>query len=411
PSSPAAAPIDGQDAGEGSPFFGIGTLGSILQHVRLPDASLRILIQGRRRVRLKGLHHEAGAWSASIEEIPTAAEDAIRVAALERIVIGQFQEIIALLPEGADEIRQLLGHIQDPSQLADFISANLNLDVERKQALLEESSVARRLERLARILGEEQKVLEYGSQLQQQMKKEVEKTQKEFWLREQLRVIQQELGEGEGDEAAELRRQIEAAGMSAEAKEQAERELNRLERTLPQAPDYHVIRSYLEWLIALPWSKESDDGIDLARAREVLDRDHYDLEEVKERIVEFLAVRKLNPEQAGPILGFVGPPGVGKTSLGRSIAEAMGREFTRMSLGGVRDEAEIRGHRRTYVAALPGRIIRGIREAGVRNPIFMLDEIDKLGQDFRGDPTSALLEVLDPAQNHSFSDHYLEVAF
>jgi ATP-dependent Lon protease len=346
-----------------------------------------------------------------VEQITAPTEEGTRLQALHRIVLGQFLELISALPQVGEELRELLVQIREPGQLADFISAHLNLEVERKQELLEEFSVTRRLERLAAILGEEQKVLEYGTQIQQKLKDEVEKTQREFWLREQLRIIQQELGETEESDAVQLRKQIDAAGLPAPALEQADRELRRLEKTLPQAPDYHIIRSYLEWMAALPWSRESGEAIDLKRAREVLDRDHYDREEVKERIVEYLAVSKLNPELHGPILCFVGPPGVGKTSLGQSIADALGRTFTRISLGGIRDEAEIRGHRRTYIGALPGRILRGLRQVGQRNPVFVLDEIDKIGQDFRGDPSSALLEVLDPAQNHSFSDHYLEVAF
>ncbi|HEX6937985.1 MAG TPA: endopeptidase La [Longimicrobiales bacterium] len=402
---------DAADDGEEPPFYSVGTLGLILQHVRLPDATLRVLVQGRTRLRLKEFRHEDGAWSAAVEAVPPTEEDHVRVQALQRIVIGQFEEIASLLPQGADELKQLLAHISDAGRLADFIGAHLTLDVERKQRLLEEPSVAGRLEQLATILKEEQKVLEYGSELQQKLQDEVEKTQKEFWLREQMKVIQRELGEGGESDAELFRRRIAAAAMPDAVREQAERELHRLERTLEQAPDYHIIRGYLEWLVEMPWARESAGEVDLGHARYVLDRDHYDLDDVKQRLIEFLAVRKLNPEQKGPILCFVGPPGVGKTSLGRSIAEALSRQFTRISLGGIRDEAEIRGHRRTYIGALPGRIIRGIRQAGVRDPVFMLDEIDKVGQDFRGDPAAALLEVLDPAQNHTFSDHYLEVPF
>lgn len=395
-----------------SPFYSVGTLGVILQHVKLPDGSARVLIQGRKRLRVSEFRRSDGVWMAlGGEVVAVQDDDPTRVQALQRVVVGHFREIASLLPQGGEEIMQLLAHISDASQLADFIVAHLDLDVERKQQLLEEASVAGRLEQLAAILKQEQKVLEYGSELQQKLRDDVEKTQKEFWLREQMKVIQQELGEGGESDAAEFRRRIEAAGMPDPVREQADRELRRLERTLEQAPDYHIIRTYLEWLVDMPWSRESAEEIDLARARQILDRDHYDLDEVKQRIIEFLAVRKLNPGRQGPLLCFVGPPGVGKTSLGRSIAEAIGRQFTRVSLGGIRDEAEVRGHRRTYIGALPGRIVRGIRQVGVRNPVFMLDEIDKLGQDFRGDPTSALLEVLDPAQNHAFSDHYLEVPF
>lgn len=400
---------DESDAND-PPFYGVGTLGVILQHGELPGGALRLLIHGRGRLRVRGCARDGEHWYADVVRIDAPQEDGTRLEALHRIVLGQFLELLSALPQVGEELRELLVQIRDPGQLADFICAHLNLEVERKQELLEEFSVSKRLEQLARILSEEQKVLEYGTEIQQKLKDEVEKTQREFWLREQLRIIQEELGEEESD-VAQLRQEIEAAGLPPQAREQADRELKRLERTLPQAPDYHIIRSYLEWMASLPWSRAAEGEIDLKRAREILDRDHYGREEVKERIVEYLAVRKLNPELHGPILCFVGPPGVGKTSLGQSIAEAMGRSFTRVSLGGIRDEAEIRGHRRTYIGALPGRILRGLRQVGERNPVFVLDEIDKIGMDFRGDPSAALLEVLDPAQNHSFSDHYLEVAF
>jgi len=400
---------DESDAAD-PPFYDVGTLGVILQHGELPGGALRLLIHGRGRLRVRGCARNGEHWYADVVRIDAPKEEGARLQALHRIVLGQFLELLAALPQAGEELRELLVQIRDPGQLADFICAHLNLEVERKQELLEEVSVVRRLEQLARILNEEQKLLEYGTQIQQKLKDEVEKTQREFWLREQLRIIQEELGEEESD-VVQLRQQIEAAGLPQHAREQADRELRRLDRTLPQAPDYHIIRTYLEWMAALPWSRAAQGEIDLKRAREILDRDHYGREEVKERIVEYLAVRKLNPELHGPILCFVGPPGVGKTSLGQSIADAMGRSFTRVSLGGIRDEAEIRGHRRTYIGALPGRILRGLRQVGERNPVFVLDEIDKIGQDFRGDPSAALLEVLDPAQNHSFSDHYLEVAF
>ncbi|HLU24308.1 MAG TPA: endopeptidase La [Longimicrobiales bacterium] len=393
------------------PFFRVGTHGVIVQMIKLPDASVRLLLQGRRRLRVREFTCDDGRWYGVVERFEEEAGDRARIDALQRKVLALFQEIAARTPGIGAEVGELLQEIGSAGQLADVIGANLNLEVERKQALLEEPSVARRLDVIAGLLGKERQALEYGQELEGKLKSELEKAQRELWLREQLRVIQEELGEGEQGDVAELRRRLESAGLPESAREHAERELRRLERTMPQAPEYHVIRTYVEWLASLPWSAESPEEIDLERAREILDRDHYDLDEVKERIIEHLAVRKLNPEQRGPILCFVGPPGVGKTSLGRSIAEALGRKFVRASLGGVRDEAEIRGHRRTYVGALPGRIIRGLRDAGVRNPVFMLDEIDKIGQDFRGDPSAALLEALDPAQNHGFSDHYLEVSF
>ena len=405
----------GRDPGEGTPqdppFFGVGTLGHVFQAIELPDGTLRALLQGRTRVRIQEFIHQDGRWLARAEPLPSEEGDGLRVEALRHVILDLFREILKFSPQLPEEVQAVLDHITNAEQLGDFIAGHLNIAVERKQELLEEANVARRLERLAAILGEERKVLEYGNELQQKIKDNVEKTQREFWLREQLRVIQQELGEGEVSELGRLRQQIEAAGMPEAARKQAERELRRLEQMVPQAAEYQVVLNYLDWLVSLPWSKESPETIDLERARQVLDRDHFDLEEAKERIIEYLAVRKLNPGLHGPILCFIGPPGVGKTSLGRSISEALGRKFVRVSLGGVHDEAEIRGHRRTYVGAMPGRIIQGVRRAGVRNPVFVLDEIDKMGQDFRGDPTAALLEVLDPAQNHSFSDHYLEVEF
>jgi ATP-dependent Lon protease len=401
----------GESTPQNPPFFGVGTLGHVLQAIELPDGTLRALLQGRARVRIQEFIHQEGRWFARAESLPSEEGDGLRVEALRHVIQDLFREILTFSPQLPEEVQAVLDHITNAEQLGDFIAGHLNIPVERKQELLEEANVARRLERLAAILGEERKVLQYGSELQQKIKDNVEKAQREFWLREQLRVIQQELGEDEVSELGRLRQQIEAAGMPEAARKQAERELRRLEQMVPQAAEYQVVRNYLDWLVSLPWSKESPETIDLERARQVLDRDHFDLEEAKERIIEYLAVRKLNPGLHGPILCFIGPPGVGKTSLGRSISEALGRKFVRISLGGVHDEAEIRGHRRTYVGAMPGRIIQGVRRAGVRNPVFVLDEIDKMGQDFRGDPTAALLEVLDPAQNHSFSDHYLEVEF
>lgn len=400
------------DGGPGeAPFFDIGTHGSIVQMVKLPDASVRLLVQAGPRFRVREFIREGDGWFVTTEPLPDEDTQGAHVDALQRVVTELFTKIAAASAEGAGDLPEAMTHIQDAAQLADFVAAHLDIDFPRKQELLEQTSVASRLEKLAGILGEEQQVIDYGTELQQKMKEEVGKTQRELWLREQLRIIQQELGEDEEGDVGELRRQMEAAGLSGAPREHTERELRRLERTPPQAAEYQMIRSYLDWIVSLPWSAEREEEIDLSRARSILDRDHYNLEEVKKRIVEYLAVRKLNSELHGPILCFVGPPGVGKTSLGRSIAEAMGREFTRISLGGVRDEAEIRGHRRTYVGALPGRILQGMRRAEVRNPVFMLDEIDKLGNDFRGDPTSALLEVLDPAQNNTFSDHYLEIPF
>ncbi|HOL55426.1 MAG TPA: endopeptidase La, partial [bacterium] len=304
-------------------------------------------------------------------------------------------------------------NIQEPNRLADFIAANLNINTAQKQEILETIDVKERLQKVTYFLNSEVQILEVGKQIQSEIKTEMDKRQREYILREQLKAIQKELGEVDEQtkEINELREKIEQAGMPEEVRREAERELDRLSQMMPGAAEYTVSRTYLDWLINLPWSKSTEDTLDIERAKEILDEDHYDLEKVKNRILEFLAVRKLKNDTHGPILCFVGPPGVGKTSLGMSIARAMGREFVRISLGGVRDEAEIRGHRRTYVGALPGRIIQAIRKAGTNNPVFMLDEIDKLGLDFRGDPAAALLEVLDPQQNSKFVDHYLDVPF
>src|SRR5213078_2092710 len=314
------------------------------------------------------------------------------------------------LPE---ELQLAVTNVDDPSALSHLIAGALRISTEEKQELLEQVDVAKRLRRLSEILARELEVVQLGSKIQSQVQSEIDKGQREYYLREQLKAIQQELGEGDEQQAEvnELRERIEAAELPEEARKQADRELSRLERLPPAAAEYGVIRTYLEWLVELPWTARTDDNLDLAHAREVLDADHYDLERVKDRILEYLAVRQLNPKSPGPILCFVGPPGVGKTSLGRSISTALGREFERISVGGVRDEAEIRGHRRTYIGALPGVIIRALRDAGTKNPVFMIDEIDKMGADFRGDPSSAMLEVLDPAQNSTFRDHYLDLPF
>ena len=313
-----------------------------------------------------------------------------------------------------DDLQTIVINIEDAGRLADYVATNLpNLSIVSKQFVLEQVSVRKRLEYLNTELAKELEVLELRSKIQNQVQEEVGKSQREYFLREQLRAIQRELGEADDTqrEIEELRKKVEASGMTEEAKKEAERELGRLGRMSPAAAEYTVTRTYLDWLVTLPWSVLTTERIDIIKAREVLDRDHYDLEKIKERILEYLAVLELKPQGKAPILCFVGPPGVGKTSLGRSIANAMGRKFVRVSLGGMRDEAEIRGHRRTYIGALPGQVIQNIRRAGSRDPVFMLDEIDKLGADFRGDPASALLEVLDPEQNSTFRDHYLDVAF
>jgi ATP-dependent Lon protease len=395
-------------------LYDVGVVGVVARMMKVPDGTLRILVQGTQRVRLGPYVAEEPYLVARISELPDReVEESPELEALTRNVQRTFSEIIEQIPYLPEELQLAVANIDDPSALCYLIAGALRIDIEEKQELLEEDDVAARLRRLSQILNRELEVVQLGTQIQSQVQSEVDKGQREFLLRQQLKAIQDELGEGDEEQAEinELREQIEAADLPEHARKAAERELSRLEKLPSAAAEHGVIRTYLEWLVELPWSKETEDNLDIAHAREVLDADHYDLEKVKDRILEYLAVRKLNPSSPGPILCFVGPPGVGKTSLGRSIAKALGREFERISVGGVRDEAEIRGHRRTYIGALPGTIIRALRDAGSRNPVFMIDEIDKMGADFRGDPASAMLEVLDPAQNDSFRDHYLDLEF
>jgi ATP-dependent Lon protease len=394
-------------------LYDVGVVGFVARMVKIPDGTLRILVQGMQRVQLGPYPTEHPYLIAQIAELPDVVEPTAELEALTRNVQQTFSEIVEEIPYLPEELRLAVANIDDPAALAHLIAGSLRIGTEEKQKLLEEVDVAKRLRELSRILARELEVVQLGSQIQSQVQSEVDKGQREFFLRQQLKAIQDELGEGDEQQAEvqELRERIEAAELPAQALKAADRELARLEKLPPVAAEHGVIRTYLEWLVELPWSRQTEDNLDIAHAREVLDADHYDLEEVKERILEYLAVRKLNPDSPGPILCFVGPPGVGKTSLGRSIAKALGREFERISVGGVRDEAEIRGHRRTYIGALPGTIIRALRDAGTRNPVFMIDEIDKMGADFRGDPASAMLEVLDPAQNDSFRDHYLDLEF
>ncbi len=394
-------------------LYDVGVVGAVARMVKVPDGSLRILVQGMQRVKLGSYVTEQPYMVAHISEMPDVSEPSAELEALSRNVQRTFMEIVEQIPYLPEELQMAVANIDDPSTLSHLIAGALRIGVEEKQKLLEEVDVAKRLRHLSRILARELEVVQLGTQIQTQVQSEIEEGQREFFLRQQLKAIQEELGEGDEQqaEANELREKIEAAELPEGALKAAERELARLEKLPPAAAEHGVIRTYLEWLVELPWSKETTDNLDLAHARDVLDADHYDLEAIKDRILEYLAVRKLNPESPGPILCFVGPPGVGKTSLGKSIARALGREFERISVGGVRDEAEIRGHRRTYVGAMPGTIIRALRDAGSRNPVFMIDEIDKMGADFRGDPASAMLEVLDPAQNDSFRDHYLDLGF
>src|SRR3954466_13673446 len=394
-------------------LYGVGVAGTVARMMKVPDGTLRILVQGSERIRVVDYVSESPYLVARIEEMPDMVEESTELEALTRNVQSTFSEIIEAIPYLPEELQLAVANLDEPSALSHLISGALRISTEEKQELLETVDVTKRLRRLSEILTRELEVVQLGSKIQSQVESEIDKGQREYFLRQQLKAIQEELGEEDEQQAElnELRERIEEAKLPEEAQKSAERELSRLEKLPPVAAEYGVIRTYIEWLVDLPWSKETEDNLDIAHARKVLDADHYDLEEVKDRILEYLAVRKLNPESPGPILCFVGPPGVGKTSLGRSIAKALGREFERISVGGVRDEAEIRGHRRTYIGALPGTIIRALRDAGTRNPVFMIDEIDKMGADFRGDPSSAMLEVLDPAQNSTFRDHYLDLPF
>ncbi len=394
-------------------LYDVGVVGIVARMLKVPDGTLRILVQGTQRVRLGPYVAEEPYLVARIAELPDAVDEGPELEALTRNVQRTFSEIVDHIPYLPEELQMAVANIEDPAALGHLIAGALRIPTEEKQALLEELDVAARLRQLSQILARELEVVQLGSQIQSQVQSEVDKGQREFFLRQQLKAIQDELGEGDEQQAEvnELRERVAEAKLPEAAQKAAERELSRLEKLPPAAAEHGVIRSYLEWLVELPWSKWTEDNLDIGHAREVLDTDHYDLETVKDRILEYLAVRKLKPDSPGPILCFVGPPGVGKTSLGRSIAKALGREFERISVGGVRDEAEIRGHRRTYIGALPGTIVRALRDAGSRNPVFMIDEIDKMGADFRGDPASAMLEVLDPAQNDSFRDHYLDLEF
>jgi ATP-dependent Lon protease len=394
-------------------LYGVGVAGTVARMMKIPDGTLRILVQGSERIRILEYVTEQPYLVARIEPMPDVLEESTELEALTRNVQGTFTQIIEAIPYLPEELQLAVANLDDPSALSHLIAGALRISTEEKQELLETVDVTKRLRRLSEILTRELEVVQLGSKIQSQVESEIDKGQREYFLRQQLKAIQEELGEADEQQAEinELRQRIEEAGLPEEAQKAAERELSRLEKLPPVAAEYGVIRTYLEWLVDLPWSKETEDNLDIGHARTVLDEDHYDLEEVKDRILEYLAVRKLNPESPGPILCFVGPPGVGKTSLGRSIARALGRKFERISVGGVRDEAEIRGHRRTDIRALPGTIIRALRDAGTKNPVFMIDEIDKMGADFRGDPSSAMLEVLDPAQNSTFRDHYLDLPF
>ncbi len=394
-------------------LYAVGCLASIAKMMKLKDEHMSVLVQGQSRIRISEYIQGTPYLQARIEVINEEFDRDVETDALMVSIKNLFQRAVELSPNIPSEVGFIVMNMDDPRTLADMIAANFNISVTERQGILELIDIKKRLERVTAILNKELQVLELGSKIQGELKKEMDKHQRDYYLREQLKAIRRELGEEDERtvEARELQEKISKAQMPEEVKKAAEKELERLSKMPPAAAEYTVSRTYLDWLIELPWAVATPDNLDIDLAQQVLDQDHYNLEKVKKRIVEYLAVRKLKPDMKGPILCFVGPPGTGKTSLGKSIARSLGRKFIRMSLGGVRDEAEIRGHRRTYVGALPGRIIQGIKKAGTCNPVFMLDEVDKIGSDFRGDPSSALLEVLDPEQNFSFSDNYLEVPF
>ncbi len=392
----------------------VGTIAKIHKVWRMPDGSMRLIVQGIDRARLGEIVHDEPFMRAHVHALEDAGDiSSTTVQAMSRTVLHQFQAIVKMMPHLPDELQVMVVNIDHPGRLCDFVASNLDLQLVEHQHLLEALDVEKRLQYLTELLAREVEILEVGHRIQTQVQEKLGKSQREYFLREQLRQIQKELSGSDPmmAEVDELRGKIEAAQLSQEAMEAAVRELDRMQQMQQSSPEYSVIRTYLDWLVELPWSTSTEDRLDLADAERILDEDHYGLDKVKERVLEYLAVRALRSDMKGPILCFVGPPGVGKTSLGRSIARALGRQFARISLGGVRDESEIRGHRRTYVGALPGRLIQGLRKAGSNNPVLMLDEIDKLGLDFRGDPAAALLEVLDAQQNDAFVDHYLDVPF
>jgi ATP-dependent Lon protease len=396
-------------------LFEVGTAAVIMRMLKLPDGRIRILVQGLARARVQHISQMEPYLQAKIERIeePRPAAPSLEIEALVRSVKESMDRAVTLGKGISGEVMVIAANLEDPGRLADLAASNLELKLAEAQSVLETMDPIERLRKVSDQLAREIQVLNLQQEISSQARGEIDRSQREYFLRQQLKTIQQELGEGEelAEEIANYRRLAAEKQLTEEAREELERQIRRLERSHPESAETQIIRTYLDWLTSLPWTTMSEDNLDLQNAQQVLDEDHYDLEKIKERILEYLAVRKLKPDTRGPIICFVGPPGVGKTSLGRSIARSLGRKFVRISLGGVRDEAEIRGHRRTYVGALPGRIVQGIRQAGTSNPVFVLDEIDKIGADFRGDPSSALLEVLDPEQNWSFVDHYLGISY
>ena len=393
-------------------LFRVGCSGSILKMLRFPDGTVRFLIQGLSRIKITNFTNTDQYLMAEVDEVKEAIGDTVELEALQRTVLEKIKALADLAPYLTEEFHVSAINQDTASKLTDFVVSNLNVPIQEKQKFLEEANVKRRMERLFQSLNKELEVLELSQKIQAKAATELGKSQRDYILREQLKAIQRELGGGEEiSEIDEFEARIAELDMPEAAEQAARKEVDRLRHMNPSSAEYTVSRTYLDWLVSMPWSQATEDKLDLRRAKKVLDEDHYDLTKVKDRILEYLAVRKLKDDIKGPILCFSGPPGVGKTSLGRSIARAIGREFSRVSLGGMRDEAEIRGHRRTYIGAMPGRIIQSIKRCGSNNPVIMLDEVDKLGADFRGDPSAALLEVLDPEQNDTFSDHYLEVPF
>jgi len=394
-------------------LYSIGTAASVLKITKLPQGSIHVVVHGITRFKVIEQVATKPYLKARIKPLSTKVRTTKKVQALIVNVRRAANRVIALSPNVPEEASVLLENIENPSALADFLAANLSIDIEKKQQLLEELDAAKRLEQISVVLAHQLEVLELSHKIQGRVRESIDKNQREYFLQEQLKAIQTELGQKDlrTEELKQLAQNIAKAGMPKKVEAEAIRELDRLSKIPPASPEYSVIRTYLDWVCELPWSKQTKDQLDINKAQRILNADHYDLTKVKKRILEFLAVRKLNPKGKSPILCFVGPPGVGKISLGKSIARAMGREFVRISLGGIRDEADIRGHRRTYIGALPGRILQELRKCGSKNPVFMLDELDKIGSDFRGDPASALLEVLDPEQNFDFTDHYLDQPF
>jgi len=402
-----------QDDPSAEDIYSVGTVSTILQLLKLPDGTVKVLVEGIKRARITGFKETEDYFEVMAEPVEERGDDSKEVEALSRTVVAQFEQYIKLNKKIAPEVLVSVNQIESPSKLADTVASNLGLKISERQELLEMDSTAERLERVFSHMEAEIGVLQVEKKIRNRVKRQMEKTQREYYLNEQLKAIQKELGEGEEgkDEVAELEAKIKATKLSKEANEKAMAELKKLRSMSPMSAEATVVRNYLEWVVGIPWKKRSKIKNDVIEAEKTLDTDHFGLEKIKERIVEYLAVQARSPKVKGPILCLVGPPGVGKTSLGKSIAKATGRQFVRMSLGGVRDEAEIRGHRRTYIGSMPGKIIQGMKKAKTSNPLFLLDEIDKLGADWRGDPASALLEVLDPEQNATFADHYLEVDY